>query len=156
MELGCLNVHKAVRGSEGSNASCRWEHNFEPTTWRWHDEPADRSQEEILRKAVKKYIPSYRTLCQKKECIDLHSSLSFFPFPPSQAPLNNEWKLSKCIYNVPLHGPVNLTWQFSDERMIWTGMCRRSWKLIYRIVLILIFGKISCSALLAKVNCLRD
>lgn len=113
-------------------------------------------QEENLRETAMKPIPSYRVYVRGKSTSSCIHPYLFFPFPPSQAPLNNKWKLSKCIYNVPHHGLVNSTWQFSDEGMIWTGMCRCSCKLIYRAVLILIFGKISCSALLAKVSCLRD
>lgn len=112
---------------------------------------------EILKiDAGAKQVPGYKSLCQRKEHINLHSTLSLFAFPPSQAPLNNEWKLSKCIYNVPHHAPLQLTWQFSDEGMIWAGLCSCFRWLIYRAVLILIFEEIRCSALLAKMSCWRD
>lgn len=53
----------------------------------------------------------------------------FLAFPPSQAPLNYGWNLSKCIYNVPCSASVNSTWQFPDEAMIWTWMsqCACCW-----------------------------
>lgn len=85
-----------------------------------------RPQEENLRKAAKKPAFLAPEVSARRKCASTCIHPLFPPFPPSQAPLNNEWKLSMCIYDVPHHGPVNSTWQFSDKGMIWTGMGRYS------------------------------
>lgn len=86
----------------------------------WYKKPKKRFGDRLLRRSTS----LARGWCQREKVHQLAFILINFPLPPSQAPLNNEWKLSHCIYKVPYHGLVNLTWQFSDEEMIWTGMCR--------------------------------